>query len=273
MKLFFLGTASAEGYPAPFCECIHCREARKEGGKSLRLRSSILIDNELLVDFGPDLLSYTLKYNIHFSLIKILLITHSHYDHLYLNNFNYILPETGTILTKPPDLNIICSQDVRKKIEYHFEKYEKDTPWKVMVIKEFETVSSHNFRLTALPATHVIDEEKAFLYIIQKGDRTILLAFDTGMWGEEIGNFLKDYFFDAVVLDETMGYKNYQEHLNIEEIFIIKKKFIDQKIINKNSLVIVTHISHNYNPCYSKLEEIFGLEGIIVAFDGMEVNI
>jgi len=27
MKLFFLGTASAEGYPAPFCECINCSEA------------------------------------------------------------------------------------------------------------------------------------------------------------------------------------------------------------------------------------------------------
>ena len=273
MKLFFLGTASAEGYPAPFCECINCREARKEGEKSLRLRSSLMIDNELLVDFGPDLLSYTLKYDIHFSLIKILLITHSHYDHLFLNNFNYILPETGTILTKPPDLKIICSRDVYKKIKNHSEKYEEDTPWKIKVIKEFETTFSHHFKITALPAVHMINEEKAFFYIVQKEDKTILLAFDTGMWGEEIWHFLKDYFFDVIVLDETMGYKNYREHLNIEEIFIIRKKFINQKIINQSSLVIVTHISHNCNPCYSKLKEIFDPEGIIVAFDGMEVNI
>ncbi|GAG57487.1 unnamed protein product, partial [marine sediment metagenome] len=59
-----------------------------------------------------------------------------------------------------------------------------------------------------------------------------------------------------------MGYKNHREHLNMEEISIIKKKFIDQKIINQNSLVIVTHISHNYNPCYSKLKEIFDPKGI-----------
>jgi len=253
MKLFFLGTASAEGYPAPFCECINCREARKEGGKSLRLRSSLMIDDELLVDFGPDLLSYTLKYDIHFSQIKTLLITH--------------------ILTKPPDLKIICSQDIYKKIKNHSEKYEKDTPWKIKVIKEFKTTFSRHFKITALPATHMVNEEKALFYIVQKENKTILLAFDTGMWGEEIWHFLKNYFFDIIVLDETMGYKNYREHLNIKEIFIIKEKFINQKTINQNSLVIVTHISHNYNPCYSKLKEIFNSEGIIVAFDGMEINI
>jgi len=257
MKLFFLGTASAEGYPAPFCECI----------------SSLMIDDELLVDFGPDLLSYTLKYDIHFSQIKTLLITHSHHDHLFMYNFNYLLPETGTILTKPPDLKIICSQDIYKKIKNHSEKYEKDTPWKIKVIKEFKTTFSRHFKITALPATHMVNEEKALFYIVQKENKTILLAFDTGMWGEEIWHFLKNYFFDIIVLDETMGYKNYREHLNIKEIFIIKEKFINQKTINQNSLVIVTHISHNYNPCYSKLKEIFNSEGIIVAFDGMEINI
>ena len=168
MKLFFLGTASAEGYPAPFCECINCRKARKEGGKSLRLRSSLMIDNELLVDFGPDLLSYTLKYDIHFSLIKILLITHSHYDHLFLDNFNYLLPDTGTILTKPPDLKIICSRDVYKKIKNHSEKYAQNTSRKIQVIKEFETTFSHHFKITALPAAHIINEEKAFFISFKK---------------------------------------------------------------------------------------------------------
>ncbi|GAG82759.1 unnamed protein product [marine sediment metagenome] len=207
MKLFFLGTASAEGYPPPFCECIHCREARKERGKSLRLRASVLIDDELLVDFGPDLLSYTLRYDIHFSLIKILIITHSHYDHLFLNNFNYVLPETGTILTKPPDLSIICSQDVYKKIRYHFEKYTQSQSWKIQIIKEFETISSCHFKITALPAVHMINEEESFFYIVQKEGETILLAFDTGMWGEKIWRFLQNYLFDVIVLDETMGYK------------------------------------------------------------------
>ena len=29
MKLTFLGTGSAEMYPAPFCDCPHCTQARQ----------------------------------------------------------------------------------------------------------------------------------------------------------------------------------------------------------------------------------------------------
>mgnify|MGYP002683362279 CR=1 FL=1 len=38
MRLFFLGTAAAEGYPAIFCDCANCEEARAQGGRSLRRR-------------------------------------------------------------------------------------------------------------------------------------------------------------------------------------------------------------------------------------------
>jgi phosphoribosyl 1,2-cyclic phosphodiesterase len=31
MKLNFLGTAAAEGFPAIFCNCEYCKEARKLG--------------------------------------------------------------------------------------------------------------------------------------------------------------------------------------------------------------------------------------------------
>src|SRR4051794_5463009 len=55
MRLRFLGTAAAEGYPDPFCDCEYCRQARERGGKSLRRRSSALIDDVLLIGPGPDL--------------------------------------------------------------------------------------------------------------------------------------------------------------------------------------------------------------------------
>ena len=34
MRLFFLGTAAAEGFPGIFCKCERCREARKLGGRN-----------------------------------------------------------------------------------------------------------------------------------------------------------------------------------------------------------------------------------------------
>ena len=52
MRLFFLGTAAAEGYPAIFCQCANCHQARLLGGRNLRHRSALLVNDDLLIDFG-----------------------------------------------------------------------------------------------------------------------------------------------------------------------------------------------------------------------------
>ena len=51
MKIRYLGTAAAEGWPALFCSCPICAQARAEGGKNLRTRTQAILDGELLIDF------------------------------------------------------------------------------------------------------------------------------------------------------------------------------------------------------------------------------
>src|ERR1700680_3510978 len=60
MKLRFLGTAASEGYPDAFCDCANCRRAREVRGRSLRRRSAALVNDDLLIDFGPDLMAAAL---------------------------------------------------------------------------------------------------------------------------------------------------------------------------------------------------------------------
>ena len=57
MVITFLGTAAATARPLVFCRCQACRRAWTQGGKDLRRRSSVLIDDDLLIDLGPDLMS------------------------------------------------------------------------------------------------------------------------------------------------------------------------------------------------------------------------
>ena len=52
MKLKFLGTGAATACPLPFCNCQICKDARKFGGKDFRKRSSILINDDLIIDMG-----------------------------------------------------------------------------------------------------------------------------------------------------------------------------------------------------------------------------
>ena len=55
MQLTFLGTAAANAYPEAFCGCANCQQARTLGGPSLRKRSAALVNDDLLIDLGPDI--------------------------------------------------------------------------------------------------------------------------------------------------------------------------------------------------------------------------
>lgn len=72
MKITFLGTG-AIGYPLAFCNCNNCQNARKYSGKSLRKRASILINDDLLIDLGPDTQSAMMMYNKNMGKVKYLL--------------------------------------------------------------------------------------------------------------------------------------------------------------------------------------------------------
>lgn len=69
MKVQFLGTVAAEGGPALFCNCKYCKEAQKRGGKNIRTRSQILINEDVLVDLPADTYFHKLQYNLDLSKI------------------------------------------------------------------------------------------------------------------------------------------------------------------------------------------------------------
>ena len=90
MKLKFLGTAAAEGFPAMFCSCDNCIKARALGGKNLRTRSQAIIDDCLLIDYPADTYSHTITHNIDLLNVKHCLITHIHGDHFYPKDLSYM---------------------------------------------------------------------------------------------------------------------------------------------------------------------------------------
>ncbi|MFH0963447.1 MAG: hypothetical protein V2A58_05485, partial [Planctomycetota bacterium] len=48
MELLFLGAGAGEMWPAPFCTCKRCAEARREG--NVMPGTSVLIDGGYLID-------------------------------------------------------------------------------------------------------------------------------------------------------------------------------------------------------------------------------
>lgn len=83
-KIKFLGTSSERAIPREGCHCPQCQSKDK---KDQRLRSSILVDEKILIDAGPDILK-----QLSVSKIKNLdtvIITHEHEDHI--SGLKYLL--------------------------------------------------------------------------------------------------------------------------------------------------------------------------------------
>ncbi len=79
MDLIFLGTGAAWSLPELNCDCMICREMRRNGES--RQRTAFLLSGKtnLLVDCGPDIASQLSRHQI--DRLDAVLITHEHGDH------------------------------------------------------------------------------------------------------------------------------------------------------------------------------------------------
>jgi phosphoribosyl 1,2-cyclic phosphate phosphodiesterase len=103
MELLICGTAAAEGWPALFCTCEPCREARRRGGKDLRSRAAYMLGEKIRIDFGPDSFYHQQRYGLAYDRLEALLLTHAHADHWLAGEFHYrkpgfsLIPETAAL--------------------------------------------------------------------------------------------------------------------------------------------------------------------------------
>lgn len=82
MKITFLGTGAAEGIPAVWCECELCKQVKMLGGKDIRRRCTYAVDDDTMIDFGPDAVRQTQDAGIDLTRLERIIFTHNHPDHL-----------------------------------------------------------------------------------------------------------------------------------------------------------------------------------------------
>jgi len=267
MKLTFLGTAAAEGFPAVFCNCEYCKEARRLGGKNIRSRSQTLINDDLLIDLPADTYWHFIKNGIEGDKIKYLLITHSHQDHLYTSELEM---RHGAYAheTRAPELKVFCSEGSYKKIT---SSISKPNGFSVTLVNPFETFSIGEYEITPLPARHKPGDCAVF-YII-KGEKTILYAHDTGYFYDEVFEYIEKekIYFDMISLDCTnVGLPAGDDggHMGIPNIRRLTERLKTIKAVDGKTVKYINHFSHNGNPIHQLLEEEVKADGFKVSFDG-----
>ena len=276
MKIKFLGTAAAEGIPGLFCNCEKCEKVRKDGGKDVRSRSQSIIDDELLVDFNQDSLYHEIDNKLNFGDIRYLLVTHSHSDHWYPQEFYHRDNRAHGKFLKYEKLEIYCNAAVKKlffDINEIYPIQEKTLSMlEFNVIKPFDTVRFGEYTVTALPANHKPDED-AFIYFIEKGGKTLFYCNDTGMISEEVFDWLKDKRIDLAELDCTMGScPSVYGHMGYANCVELKNRLTVCGALSEKSIVVINHFSHNNYIFYDELSKTAEKDGIVVSYDGLEIE-
>ena len=271
MKITYLGTAAAEGFPALFCNCKYCTEARRLGGKNIRTRSQALINGDLLIDLPADTYMHFLQNGIEGDKIRYLLVTHSHSDHLYEREL-HMRQSPYSHDERAESLTIYCSKGAYDKIGAS--GFPKSVS--LSALNAYESVSFGEYTVTALPARHM-QGDCANIYII-KGDKTLLYAHDTGFFYEEVFEFIQNegIVFDMISLDCTnvdIPIPDSGTHMGFPNIERLIARLFDIGAINSDTKKIVNHFSHNGNPIHSFLEERAAEYGCGVSYDGMSMEI
>lgn len=273
MKFTFLGTAAAEGFPALWCECDTCKAALKRGGRDLRRRCSYLIDDDTLIDFGPDIYWQMRDFQIDWSNLKRVVITHNHADHL--SPLEFLWRYSAMFSKTERELTVIGSKRIFSRI-LSFAAEDSgiydlaSLQIRPLEISHGETVKDRDMKITAFKADHAPGKE-AQVFLLERAGKHVFIGNDTGMLPEESWERLTNIKLDLAVIDATMGLKGRfwrNGHLGVETAVEFRDRLARLGCITESTEVYVSHFSHNGGNLHADLEAFFEPHHIKVASDG-----
>jgi phosphoribosyl 1,2-cyclic phosphate phosphodiesterase len=286
MRLRFLGTAAAEGYPDAFCDCANCRAARQRGGRSLRRRSAALIDGELLIDLGADVMAAAIADGLSLAPVRYCLQTHEHADHL--DPMLLWARSPACTVEGAPRLDYFASAGALAKAAAGLgisapggltdpavgERYNLA----VHVVAPFQTFAVGPYQVHSVRANHDPSID-AMLYVIERGGRCLFYATDTGEIAEETWLDLRAWGsagkrLSVVAMDHTFGmHTRVTGHMNWEQFTEQITRLRQEQLLTDDARIFAHHLAHHSNPVHEELVQFAAERGYDVAYDGLVVEV
>ncbi len=273
MKITFLGTAAAQGIPTPYCDCQTCMYARKFRGKNMRKRSSQMINEDLLVDMGPDLFTACALHGVDLLKMKYSLVTHSHLDHIFVQNLG-MRAKGMRQQTELPPLTLIAPPSVMTLLN-SYGPSDQSMELTRNPINPFDSVLLADYTVEAVKAKHLSTVGDAVNYIIDDGKTKILIASDTAIYEDIVWSHLAGLKLDLLVIECTKGPNPEASsvHLNIRDMQYMIDRMKQIEAITENTALYATHFSHQSCPSHEELRTVLRKVGVECAYDGLVLEV
>ncbi|MDD2706613.1 MAG: MBL fold metallo-hydrolase [Verrucomicrobiae bacterium] len=291
MKFQFLGTAAGEQYPGMWCRCDNCTRARKIGGRNIRKNSCAFISPNILLDMPPEAFMQAERFGVDLTGLEYLLVTHSHDDHFNLFPFGWRYLDSRISLPPPANAigarftplktlhvagnHLVCrllDDLLIKKAKFSYE----ECAMEVHLVEPFKKCVLGGMEILPLRANHLENnaEKDALNYVVFLNGRTILYALDTGWFLPETYEAIKQFRYDLVVLEGTFGYGAESEtHFNCRKLEKAVQLFKDDGLMKENSNFCVSHVCPHFFPIHDDIAPALAQKGIVLACDGMSLEI
>lgn len=284
MIVTFLGTSAANAFPEAFCKCRNCEQARALGGASLRKRSALLVNDDLLIDLGPDIMTASQIHGCSLSNVQYCLQTHPHADHLDLSHLLSRSPEYGVI--GAPCLHFYASKETLQRAAQTFERdlsgksllspdSQKSLNLEIHPIEAYQPFTFGRYRVIGFPANHAPDMG-AMLYAIESDDLCIFYGTDTASLLEQTWEAFHQFRmqFNLVVLDHTYGTDQPgSDHLSAHQVIEHVARMRSEGLLTPAGRAFATHIAHEGNPAHPELVTFAKQHGYEIGYDGLIIEV
>ncbi len=282
MEFLYLGTASAEGIPAIFCDCPTCRRALAKGGKNIMTRAQALLDGRILFDLGADTYMHFLREGKTLANVTDIFITHSHSDHFTLTDIELRNPAYARNCPTQK-LNVYVNAFLYQSLMRgeglplggeiaHIREFVH-----FVQVEPFQPIRLGEYTVTPLPAKHTPLPEQSLLYFVEKDGKGIFYGNDTWIFGEEVDEYLAQNHktIHLLSLDCTKAdtKETYASHLSMAESATIIQRFRERGLMAENAKIYYTHFSHSSGYIFDELQEVAHKYNVEVAYDGLKIDI
>ncbi len=276
MRLQVLGSAASEGIPAPWCECPICDEARRRGGKDIRRRTAYCLDDDTLIDFGPDAFAQSITFGVDWRRMTRLLFTHSHADHLNAVELSRRRTPRFGLITHPLKVfasGVVFAELRRTMAQVAGTTYLEDLLIEPVLLQSGERWIDRGLEIMPVRASHGSLGEETFNFILRQGDRTVLIANDTGWWCDASWDTVRNYRLDLAIVECTLGFGTEAEkhpgHLDVKGAEAFRDELVRLNAADKHTVFAVNHFSHLGGALQDRLEAHFAPRRIVTAYDGI----